>query len=179
MKKSVAVAFLDNFIIVDGQHVYFENGIEIVPQHENLIAIYWNNGLGSIERKNGSTEDDTFYEAKYDEYVAPYVEQWEAEIERLKAIEEEKMAEEARQAAEAAADNAENDTENDIEAAARNERNRRLLESDHLMLPDYPIDEETRQAIIAYRQALRDLPEQEGWPENVEWPVCPIEIAAN
>ena len=69
-------------------------------------------------------------------------------------------------------------TENDIEAAARNERNRRLLESDHLMLPDYPIDEETRQAIIAYRQALRDLPEQEGWPENVEWPVCPIEIAA-
>lgn len=175
MKKSVAVAFADNFIIIDGQHVYFENGIKLVPEHENLVAIYWNNGLGTIEQKTGLTENDMFDEAKYDEYVAPYVEQWEAEIERLKAIEEEKMAEEARQAAEAAADNA----ENDIEAAARNERNRRLLESDHLMLPDYPIDEETRQAIIAYRQALRDLPEQEGWPENVEWPVCPIEIAAN
>ena len=89
----------------------------------------------------------------------------------MKAVEEERIAKEA----EAAASNA----ENDIESNARYERNRKLLESDHLMLPDYPIDEETRQAIIAYRQALRDLPEQEGWPENIEWPICPIEIAAN
>ena len=175
MKNSVAVAFTDNFIIIDGQHVYFEDGIEIVPEHENLNAIYWNNGSGTVERKNGSTEDDTFDESKYDEYVAPYVEQWEAEIERLKAVEEERIAEEARQEAEEVVET----TEDDIEAVARHERNRRLLESDHLMLPDYPIDEETRQAIIAYRQTLRDLPEQEGWPENVEWPICPIEIAAN
>ena len=175
MKNSVAVAFTDSFIIVDSQHVYFENGIETLPEHENLNAIYWNNGSGTVERKNGSAEDDMFDEAKYDEYVAPYVEQWEAEIERLKAVEEERIAEEARQEAEAAASNA----ENDIELIARHERNRRLLESDHFMLPDYPIDEETRQAIIAYRQALRDLPEQEGWPKNVEWPICPVEIAAN
>lgn len=169
MKNSVAVAFTDNFIIIDGQHVYFEDGIEIVPEHENLNAIYWNNGSGSIERKNGSTEDDTFDESKYDEYVAPYVEHWEAEIERLKAVEEERIAKDA----EAAASNA----ENNIELIARYERNRKLLESDHLMLPDYPIDEETRQAIIAYRQALRNLPEQEGWPENVQWPICPVKIS--
>lgn len=24
-----------------------------------------------------------------------------------------------------------------------------------------------------YRQALRDLPEQEGWPLNIEWPIAP------
>lgn len=171
MKNSVAVAFTDNFIIVDSQHVYFENGIETLPEHKNLNAIYWNNGSGTVEQKNGSTEDNMFDESKYDEYVAPYVEQWEREIARLKAVEEERIAKEA----EAAASNA----ENDIESNARYERNRKLLESDHLMLPDYPIDEETRQAIIAYRQALRNLPEQDGWPENVEWPICPVKIAAN
>lgn len=169
MKNSVAVAFTDNFIIVDSHHVYFENGIETLPEHENIIAIYWNNGSGTVERKNGSTEDNIFDESKYDAYVAPYVEQWKREIERLKVVEEERIAEEA----EAAASN----VENDIESIIRYERNRRLLESDHLMLPDYPIDEETRQAVIAYRQALRDLPEQEGWPENFKWPICPVEIS--
>lgn len=169
MKNSVAVAFTDNFIIVDSQHVYFENGIETLPEHENLNAIYWNNGSGTVERKNGSTEDDMFDASKYDEYVASYVEQWEREIERLKAAEEKRIAEEA----EAAASN----IKNNIESNARHERNRRLLESDHLMLLDYPIDEETRQAVIAYRQALRDLPEQEGWPENFKWPICPVEIS--
>lgn len=171
MKNSVAVAFTDNFIIVDSQHVYFENGIETLPEHENIIAIYWNNGSGTVERKNGSTEDDMFDESKYDEYVAPYVEQWEREIARLKAVEEERIAEEA----EAATNNA----KNNIESIARHKRNRKLLESDRLMLPDYPINEETRQAVIAYRQALRDLPEQEGWPENFKWPICPVEIAVN
>ena len=173
MKNSVAVAFTDNFIIVDSHHVYFENGIETLPKHENLNAIYWNNGSGTVEQKNGSTEDDMFDESKYDEYVAPYVEQWEREIARLKAVEEERIAKEARQEAESAAAN------DIVEVTIRHERNRRLLESDHLMLPDYPIDEETRQAIIAYRQALRNLPEQDGWPENVQWPICPVKIAAN
>jgi hypothetical protein len=171
MKNSVAVAFTDNFIIVDSYHVYFENGIETLSEHENINAIYWNNGSGTVERKNGSTEDNIFDESKYNEYVAPYVEQWEREIERLKAVEEERIAEEA----EAAVTN----IENDIESIARYERNRRLLESDHLMLSDYPIDEETRQAVIVYRQALRDLPEQEGWPENFKWPICPVKTAAN
>lgn len=165
MKNSVAVAFTDNFIIVDSHHVYFENGIETLPEHENLNAIYWNNGSGTVERKNGSAEDNMFDESKYGEYVAPYVEQWEREIERLKAVEEERIAKEAETAA--------SNIKNDIELITRRERNRRLLESDRLMLPDYPIDEATRQAVIAYRQALRDLPEQEGWPENVQWPICP------
>jgi hypothetical protein len=54
---------------------------------------------------------------------------------------------------------------------ARAERNRLLAESDWTQLPDVP--EAARLAWAAYRQALRDVPEQEGFPENVVWPTKP------
>jgi len=34
---------------------------------------------------------------------------------------------------------------------------------------------ENYEAILVYIQALRDIPEQEGFPNQVEWPVCPVE----
>ena len=38
---------------------------------------------------------------------------------------------------------------------------------------DYPISAEDLAKVKAYRQELRDLPEQEGFPESVEWPTEP------
>ena len=55
----------------------------------------------------------------------------------------------------------------------RFERNRRLNDTDYLMQPDYPISEETRTALKAYRQALRDITSQEGFPQEVVWPEKP------
>lgn len=55
----------------------------------------------------------------------------------------------------------------------RDRRNALLTETDYLMQPDYPISEETRTDIKAYRQALRDITKQEGFPENVVWPEKP------
>lgn len=37
-------------------------------------------------------------------------------------------------------------------------RNSLITETDHLMVPDYPIKPEDRDQLLAYRQALRDLP---------------------
>lgn len=57
-------------------------------------------------------------------------------------------------------------------------RNDLLKESDIYMLPDFPITEEEKQDIIEYRQKLRDLTNQENWPDNIqsiELPVSPIE----
>lgn len=49
----------------------------------------------------------------------------------------------------------------------RNERNKRLLDTDWMMLLDrIPTDMQ-----IEYRQALRDITNQIGFPYNVEWPV--------
>lgn len=54
----------------------------------------------------------------------------------------------------------------------RHERGLSLMRSDHTQLPDAPaaID---RAAWAAYRQALRDLPQQAGFPWQVTWPTPP------
>lgn len=54
--------------------------------------------------------------------------------------------------------------------SVRQERNQRLAECDWTQLSDAPVD---RDAWAAYRQALRDVPSQEGFPAAVEWPVPP------
>lgn len=62
--------------------------------------------------------------------------------------------------------------------AVRAERDRRLSATDYLLMPDYPIPEDQRAAVRAYRQALRDLPAQDGAPwdgggETTPWPELP------
>lgn len=57
-----------------------------------------------------------------------------------------------------------------IEAKIRAERNRRLVESDWTQILDAPVD---RTVWANYREALRRLPEQEGFPHNVVWPTKP------
>jgi hypothetical protein len=52
----------------------------------------------------------------------------------------------------------------------RRERDRLLAASDWTQVSDAPVDQA---AWAAYRQALRDVPEQEGFPENVVWPDKP------
>jgi hypothetical protein len=59
----------------------------------------------------------------------------------------------------------------DRESEVRGLRDRLLAESDWTQLPDVPLP--TRDAWSAYRQALRDLPEQPGFPLEVVWPVRP------
>ena len=46
----------------------------------------------------------------------------------------------------------------------RLERDNRLAQCDYLIMPDYPLSEEKREQVESYRQALRDLPAQEGAP---------------
>lgn len=53
-------------------------------------------------------------------------------------------------------------------------RNQLLEETDKYMISDYPISEEYKAKISAYRKILRDLPENENWP-YVEIPEIPTE----
>ena len=64
-------------------------------------------------------------------------------------------------------------TDDDYAAEAREKRNQLISESDYLAMPDYPLDEEKKVAVLAYRQALRDIPEQAGFPRQIDWPVKP------
>ena len=51
-------------------------------------------------------------------------------------------------------------------------RNELLQKSDWTQLPDSPADKE---AWATYRQALRDLPEQKGFPLKATFPTAPVE----
>jgi len=56
----------------------------------------------------------------------------------------------------------------------REERNKRIAQTDYLAIPDYPhATEEAKQVWLDYRQALRDLPANTTDPENPVWPVAP------
>ena len=56
----------------------------------------------------------------------------------------------------------------------RQERNKRLTESDKFAAVDYPYATEgVRQAYLEYRQALRDLPANTEDPESPTWPEAP------
>lgn len=53
----------------------------------------------------------------------------------------------------------------------RSERDRLLADSDWAVLPDAPVAD--GQAWKDYRQALRDLPQQAGFPTDIDWPTAP------
>ena len=60
-----------------------------------------------------------------------------------------------------------------ISLDVRLERNKLLSDTDHLIQSDYPISYEKKQEIKVYRQALRDIPQQDGFPDNIVWPDKP------
>ena len=66
----------------------------------------------------------------------------------------------------------------DLAAAALSRRDQLLRDTDWTQTLDAPIDTASREAVRLYRQALRDLPEQEGFPENILWPELPEITAA-
>lgn len=64
-------------------------------------------------------------------------------------------------------------TPQELDASAREKRQVRLQKTDWTQLPDTVLTAEQRAAWAVYRQALRDLPAQPGWPANINWPVQP------
>ena len=54
--------------------------------------------------------------------------------------------------------------------SVRDDRNKRLIETDWTQVADAPVD---KAAWATYRQALRDIPSQAGFPWDIQWPVEP------
>lgn len=59
----------------------------------------------------------------------------------------------------------------DLKVEITTKRNALLAASDWTQLPDVP--QATKDAWAQYRQALRDITEQSGYPTNVVWPTSP------
>ena len=58
-----------------------------------------------------------------------------------------------------------------IKNEIRSKRDDLLLKSDWTQLPNAQVSDP--QSWEVYRQALRDIPQQEGFSENINWPVAP------
>ena len=136
-----------------------------------MHALQWHDGSGHIE-----WTDDINHPLTPDDYeadVAPFVDLWEAEKAR---IEEEAAAAEASRLAEY-------NSEPARAARIRAERDRRLDATTWLVERhkeqtagniETSITGEDYAALLTYRQALRDLPQQEGFPwEGPDDPKCP------
>ncbi|ERK63223.1 MULTISPECIES: tail fiber assembly protein [unclassified Oscillibacter] len=55
----------------------------------------------------------------------------------------------------------------------RARRDRLLAATDWAVLPDSPLDVQSLEAVKTYRQALRDVPQQEHFPGAITWPRMP------
>jgi hypothetical protein len=64
-------------------------------------------------------------------------------------------------------------TEEQVAANARIVRNRLLAATDWTQVRDVPIDATVSYAFAVYRQELRDVPQQPGFPMEINWPVAP------
>lgn len=64
-------------------------------------------------------------------------------------------------------------SDEELAQRVRNRRNSLISQSDFYVQSDYPSTPEGLEAVKAYRQALRDITEQKGFPRNVEWPEIP------
>ena len=60
-----------------------------------------------------------------------------------------------------------------LAASARQKRDRLIATTDYLVTPDYPISDDRLAKVKIYRQALRDIPEQSGFPRSITWPEKP------
>lgn len=64
-------------------------------------------------------------------------------------------------------------TDAEKENDARAKRNGLLSYSDWAVMPDSPLSDSDKTAWQTYRQSLRDVPDQSGFPDNITWPTKP------
>lgn len=167
----VTVVPADRLVIVDGQALTFAFNAP-----ERMHALQWDGKQGHIEWLGSGDEpshNEPLAADSYADRVAPYVELWKEEKARL-----EQAAAEAE-----AARLAEYNSEAARFERLRAERDRRLTATDYLLMQDYPLNNILKEAVQLYRQALRDLPSQEGAPwdgggEETPWPVMPAGLEA-
>ena len=64
-------------------------------------------------------------------------------------------------------------TDEELADRIRRDRDEKLEETDFFVMPDYPSDPKDLEEVKTYRQALRDITKQSGFPKEVTWPALP------
>jgi hypothetical protein len=66
------------------------------------------------------------------------------------------------------------DLDNQLADSVRNDRNNLLSKSDWTQFNDSPLSEADKESWATYRNSLRNVPEQSGFPWEIVWPELPI-----
>jgi hypothetical protein len=61
----------------------------------------------------------------------------------------------------------------------RRKRDSLISGTDYYILPDYPSTPDGIEAVKQYRQDLRDITLQSGFPRNVQWPTLPSALSGD
>lgn len=64
-------------------------------------------------------------------------------------------------------------SDDELAYRARNKRAAMLRESDWTQVDDAPLDNVEKAAWAQYRQALREITDQESFPKTINWPTAP------
>ena len=89
---------------------------------------------------------------------------------RLNICYSENIEEEIRNNYDRYLNNAKNNEANELATEIRKQRDALLNETDWTQMIDSALDETKKERYRIYRQALRDIPEQENFPYDVVWP---------
>lgn len=68
-------------------------------------------------------------------------------------------------------------TEDQWADVVRRKRDSMISGTDYYILPDYPSTPDGIEAVKQYRQELRDITLQSGFPRNVQWPSVPYALS--
>lgn len=68
-------------------------------------------------------------------------------------------------------------TDNQWADMIRRKRDALISGTDYYILPDYPSTPDGIEAVKQYRQELRDITLQSGFPRNVQWPSLPSALS--
>ena len=64
-------------------------------------------------------------------------------------------------------------TDEELAERIRQNRDKKLEETDFFVMPDYPSDPKDLEVVKTYRQVLRDITKQSTFPKEVTWPEIP------
>ena len=64
-----------------------------------------------------------------------------------------------------------------VASMVRRKRDSLVSHTDYYILPDYPSTPDGIEAVKQYRQELRDITLQSGFPRNVQWPSLPSALS--
>lgn len=70
-------------------------------------------------------------------------------------------------------------TNEELAAQARRKRDLLLEECDYYVMPDYPSTADGLLVVKKYRQELRDITDQSGFPKEIAWPEKPSVLGGN